>query len=236
MFAIFSRNKRFAPSFARFEFYFGRGILVFYEEYQSANLSFPHPSYGEFDLDDMEDDECLAEFRVKKQDLDTLAEALQIPESFHCKQRSKIDGMEGLCMLLRRFAYPCRHSDMVPRFGRPVPVLSMATNKVLDHIYDTHGHLLTDWNPYLLSAQALEEYAQAISRKGSPLQNCFGFIDGTVRSVCRPGRHQRVLYNGHKRVHSLKYQSIALPNGLIGNLYGPVGMLSFNFTAITKLN
>ena len=211
-------------------------FLVFYEEYQSANLSFPHSSYGEFDLDDMEDDECLAEFRVKKQDLDTLAEALQIPASFHCQQRSKIDGMEGLCMLLRRFAYPCRYSDMVPRFGRPVPVLSMATNKVLDHIYDTHGHLLTDWNPYLLSAQALEEYAQAISRKGSPLQNCFGFIDGTVRPVCRPGRHQRVLYNGHKRVHSLKYQSIALPNGLIGNLYGPVGMLSFNFTAITKLN
>ena len=122
-------------------------------------------------------------------------------------------------MLLRRFADPCHYSDMVPRFGRPVPILSIATNKVLDHIYDTHGHLLTDWNPYLLSARALEEYAQAISRKGSPLQNCFGFIDGTVRPVCRPGKHQRVLYNGHKRVHSLKYQSIALSNGLIGNLY-----------------
>ena len=132
-------------------------------------------------------------------------------------------------MLLRRFAYPCSYSDMVPRFSKPVPVLSMATNTVLDYIYDTHGHLLTDWNPDLLSAQALEEYAQAISRKGSPLQNCFGFIDGTVRPVCRAGRHQRVLYNGHKRVHSLKFQSIALPNGLIGNLYGPVGMLSYIF-------
>lgn len=29
--------------------------------------------------------------------------------------------------------------------------------------------------------------------------------------------------NGHKRVHSLKFQSVALPNGLIGNLYEPVG-------------
>ncbi|XP_068738581.1 uncharacterized protein [Montipora capricornis] len=197
-------------------------FLVLYEEYQPANLIFPHSSYGDFHFDDMEDDECLAEFRVEKKDLETLGEALQIPATFHCQQRSKIDGMEGLCMLLRRFAYPCRYSDMISRFGRPVPVLSMVTNTVLDYIYDTHGHLLTDWNPALLSAQALEEYAQAISRKGSPLQNCFGFIDGTVRPVCRPGRHQRVLYNGHKRVHSLKYQSIALPNGLIGNLYGPV--------------
>ena len=33
---------------------------------------------------------------------------------------------------------------------------------------------------------------------------------------------QRVVYNGHKRVHRLKFQSVALPNGLIGNLYGPV--------------
>ena len=123
-------------------------FLVFYEEYQSANLSFPHSSYGEFDLDDMEDDECLEEFRVKKQDLETLAEALQIPGSFYCQQRSKIDGMEGLCMLLRRFAYPCRYVlGHVPRFGRLVPILSMANNKVLDHIYDTRGYLLTDWNP-----------------------------------------------------------------------------------------
>ena len=124
-------------------------------------------------------------------------------------------------MLLRRSAYPCHYSDMISRFGRPVSVLR---------------HLLTDCNSDLLSTQALEEYAQAISRKGSPLLNCFGFIDGTVHPVCRPVRHQRVLYNGYKRVHSLKYQSIALPNGLIGNLYGPVGMLSFIFLAMTKLN
>ena len=35
------------------------------------------------------------------------------------------------------------------------------------------------------------------------------------------GENQRVVYNGHKRVHSLKFQSVVLPNGLIGNLAGP---------------
>ena len=30
------------------------------------------------------------------------------------------------------------------------------------------------------------------------------------------------MYNGHKRVHALKFQSLALPNGLIGNFYGPL--------------
>ena len=150
-------------------FYFGGRIFSSLRGI-AYQLDFPHSSCCEFDLDDMEDDERVAEFRVKKQDLDTLAEVLQIPASFKCHQRSKIDRMEGLYMLLGRFAYPSSYSDMVPRFGRPVPVLSMATNTVLDYIYDTHGHLLTDWDPDLLSAQAIEEHAQAVSRKGS--RNC----------------------------------------------------------------
>ena len=33
---------------------------------------------------------------------------------------------------------------------------------------------------------------------------------------------QRVLYNGHKKIHSIKFQSVAAPNGSIANLYGPV--------------
>eukprot|EP00794_Sanderia_malayensis_P004490 gene4490-5085_t len=45
-------------------------------------------------------------------------------------------------------------------------------------------------------------------------------MDGTVRSVCRPGTNHRVLYNGHKRVHGDKFQSIAAPNGLCLNLLG----------------
>ena len=42
-------------------------------------------------------------------------------------------------------------------------------------------------------------------RRTTPLTNCWGFIDGTVRPVSKPGMYQRVLYNGHKRVHALKF-------------------------------
>ena len=122
-------------------------------------------------------------------------------------------------MLLKRLAYPSRYSDTVHRFARPVPVLSMITNTVLDYVYDRHGHRLTQWN---------KQYADVISAKGSPLDNCFGFVDGTVRPISRPGQHQRAVYNGHKRVHALKFQSVALPNGLIGNLYGPIGNNNYN--------
>ncbi|CAL8382674.1 unnamed protein product [Gadus morhua 'NCC'] len=50
----------------------------------------------------MKDDECLAEFRVRKADIPLLVEALGIPTEFVCEQRSVVDGTEALCMLLKR--------------------------------------------------------------------------------------------------------------------------------------
>ena len=47
-------------------------------------------------------------------------------------------------------------------------------------------------------------------------------MDGAVRPISRPEENQRVVYNGHKRVHALKFQSLVIPNGLIANLYGPL--------------
>ena len=198
-------------------------FLILYDAYQSKNPDFSYECYAPFSLDDIEPAECKAEFRVEKQDLPRLAEALQLPPTFKCQQRSVCPSMEGLCMVLKRTAYPCRYSDMIPRFGRPVSVLSLITNRVVDYIYETHAHRITQWNRNLLNPNAIQGYAEVISEKGSPLDNCFGFIDGTVWPVSRPRIGQRVVYNGHKRVHALKFQSLALPNGLVGNIFGPVG-------------
>ena len=38
------------------------------------------------------------------------------------------------------------------------------------------------------------------------MRNCWGFIDGTVRSICKPWQHQQEVYNRHKKVHALKFQ------------------------------
>lgn len=89
-------------------------FVVLYE--MSTNPSFPYYEYPRFDLNNMNDAECKAEFRFEKKDLPAIAEALQIPPTFKLDQGSVVDGMEGLCMLLRRLAYPCRCDDMVARF------------------------------------------------------------------------------------------------------------------------
>ena len=76
-------------------------------------------------------------------------------------------------------------------------------------------------NPTILQPAQLQEYANTIHVKGAVPDNCSGFMDGTVRPISRPGEDQRIVYNGHKRVHALK--SVARPNGLIANMYGPMG-------------
>lgn len=198
-------------------------FVVLFDLFESNNPDFPYGKYREFALDEMAESECLAEFRFQKRDVARLADVLNIPQTFRCEQGSTCDGIEGLCLLLRRLSFPCRYGDMIPRFGKPVPVLSMITNTVLDYIYAIHGHRINTWNHNILDPQQLEIYAAAITARGAPLENCFGFIDGTVRPIARPGENQRVLYNGHKRVHAIKFQSVVIPNGLIANMYGPVG-------------
>lgn len=197
-------------------------FAILYSNFWSENPCYPYWEYDSFCLDELDSSECLTEFRVAKEDIPGLALALQIPDKFTCTQGTICSGIEGLCILLKRLAYPCRYFDLIHRFARPVPELCMLSNVVLDWFYDSHGHRLTAWNQDFLSPVFLERYCQAITRMGCPLANCFGFVDGTVRPIARPGKNQRIVYNGHKRVHSLKFQSVAIPNGLIANLYGPV--------------
>ena len=109
-------------------------------------------------------------------------------------------------------------------FWKAPPVLSMIYNEVVQFMYREHGHRVTEWNHAILSPANLQIYAAAVHEKGGPLENCFGFIDGTVRPICRPKKLQRTMYNGHKRLHAMKFQSVSLPNRLIAHLYGPVGM------------
>lgn len=202
-------------------------FLLLSEQFKSKNPDFPYENYLGCELDDMDESESLVEFRFQKRHIPLLADVLQLPDQSWCYQRSVSSGVEGLCILLKRLSYPCRYSDMIAGFSKPVLVLSIVSNHVLYYIYDHHSHRKVSWKQTILSPLTLQECSDATSAKGAVLDNCFGFIDGTVHPICRPGELQRVVYNGHKCVHALKFQCVALPNGLIGNLYGPVGGCSY---------
>ena len=196
--------------------------MLLYDVNSSKNLSLPFWKYDRFSLYDMENDECISEFRFEKEDLFLLHDVLQIPDRITCYNRTVISGIEALCICLKRYAYPCRYLDMIPRLGRPVPELCIINNYTLNFIYDRWNYLLNTMNQAWLSPDCLQLFADTIYAKGAPLDNCRGFIDGTVRPCCRLGINQRIVYNGHKRVHGIKFQSVVTPNGLIASLFGPV--------------
>ena len=98
----------------------------------------------------------------------------------------------------------------------------MITNRLMDYVFNEYSHLLTQLCQPWLSRDRLRHFAATIHDKGAPLENCWGFIAGTVRPLCKPDQNQRILYNGHKRVHGIKFQSVVAPNGLIASLFGPV--------------
>ena len=65
-----------------------------------------------------------------KNDIFRLKDALRIPDVIRTTNRLVVDGIDALCIFLKRFAYPCRYSDMIQRFGRPVLILSMVSNQI----------------------------------------------------------------------------------------------------------
>ncbi|XP_077522953.1 uncharacterized protein LOC144133675 [Amblyomma americanum] len=177
---------------------------------------------GLLNLDTMPDSTFRSHFRFQKADFRTLVNALEVPEYVTSAQGVRVSGREALCICLRRLAYPNRLCDLQEFFGRHYSVISSISNKTMLHIEQRFGSLLDNllchkW----LSTSYLKEMSNAVHLKGAPLDNCWAFIDGTARPICRPSEGQRVYFSGHKRVHALKYQALMCPNGLICQLDGP---------------
>ena len=128
--------------------------------------------------------------------------------------------VEVLCMLLCRFTYPNHYGDLSEMFGHLPDEISWIVSQISVLLYSNYEHVLK-FDDRCLTAGYLEQLAKAVHRKGAPLWWCWGFIDGTVRAICQPEVEQRQVYNGHKHIHALKFQSVITPNGIIVHLSGP---------------
>jgi len=104
-------------------------FVPLYDCYCSKNPDFSYQSHDFFDQENMNSADCKAEFQNEKAHLPHLADGLQIPAVFHCKQISICDGFVGLCVQLMI-------SDMIQHF--PVAVFNLITNEVMDYVYDNH--------------------------------------------------------------------------------------------------
>lgn len=146
---------------------------------------------------------------------------LDLPPTVITGNRLRATAIDAMCIFLRRFAYPNRLLDCMQLFGRPIDELSRIANHVMHHLYIRFHRILDTFDHRRLDSQTLEKFARAVQDRGGALPDTWGFIDGTVRPIARPTRHQRQVYNGHKRVHALKFQSVMTPDGIISHLTGP---------------
>ena len=174
-------------------------LFLLLEEDKKRNTKFPCWNYEKFEMSSWNEDECWTDFRFNHQDLYRSKTALDLPDRMVAYNRQTFKGMEGLCLMLRRLAFPCRFSDLITGYGRHVAQLWIIYNHMIDHIYDTFWHLLKSFDQNWLLRPYLQSFADAIHRAGAPLDNCWGFIDGTLRAIARPEENQRVMYSGHKK-------------------------------------
>ena len=100
-------------------------FCLLYDANRSKNPEFPFEEYGKFDLEEVDNSQSKAEFRFRK-DIPVLAETLGIPETFICSHGSVSDGIEGLCITLKRFSYPCRYLDLIGYRCCGIPARNLA--------------------------------------------------------------------------------------------------------------
>jgi nuclease HARBI1 len=173
-----------------------------------------------FDLESHNTEACEHLFRFRHAEIIAICSNIGVDSNITLKNRCVLPKIEAMCIFLNRLAYPSRLEGMERIFGRQFTVLSRAVKTVMDIIYYRFKHLVSLSTSYV-TPSVLESWMAAIRRKGAPLEFCFGFVDGTVRPICRPSRYQKQAYNGHKRVHALKFQSVSAPDGIIIDLTGP---------------
>ena len=152
-------------------------FIFLYGIHRSKNFDFPYWNYTRFDLNEWTNDECLADFWFHRADVYRLFHALHIPAQITTYNQSLYDGLEAFCVFLKRYAYPCRYSDLVPQFGRPFLELCMMSNSIMNFISENYNYFLNDFNQPRLSPKKLEECSIATHNKGAPLMNCFGSVD-----------------------------------------------------------
>ena len=180
-------------------------------------------------LDNMyTENQCWRAMRFRKSDLPLLKRALRLPDMIRVRSPGEqrrgrhrvFSGMEALVVFLTRLSSSAAWEEHIEFLGgRSRTSYTEVFFWVLDHIYTNYAHCITDitrWSDWAAV------FAQAVTDAGGPAPRTAGFIDGTIRIVCRPSRYQRQAYTGYGRKHGVKFQTVVSPNGMITDLFGPI--------------
>lgn len=200
-------------------------------------------------IDSLKEDTISHYFRFKsKEDLKRLFLGFQFSELYTTRNGHKYFGEEVFLIGLYRLHFPNTTGDVMylEMFGMYHQRVSECFGIFLRHMMLNWSYLLLDNMNYW--RESIPAFSEVIRKTIFRTHNCefepnnfciFGFIDNTMNAMCRPGGGpvndgvnaprndpdlQRAWYNGWKKVHGMKYQTIDLPNGMNFHVYGPVSV------------
>jgi hypothetical protein len=184
-----------------------------------------------------------ATFGFKREDLHRLLGLLEIPPRIWLSNGSVFTNEAVLLFALYRYKSADDILKFISRFGRDPTQLTRVFQWFNTFMLERWGHKLKNnleyWKRFLPS------FAEAIRKKVVQKSNnmlhyeegqfsVLAFTDDNVNHISRPGAGpkfegtrderniQRAFYNGWKKHHGIKWQSIELPNGMSMDLFGPM--------------
>jgi hypothetical protein len=166
----------------------------------------------------LEEPDALNRFRFTIDELKLLVVAFRL-EMYQTVNRVTVSSLFALSLLLRRLTWSLRYSDLSLEFGYDDSSISHHVNHLLLLLVSRYAHQLALWHG--VTRQRVVQYEQAIHQYSPAIRTIWCFLDGTLREIAKPVRHETICYSGYKRVHGFNYQSLVAPDGLIVSLHGP---------------
>ncbi len=148
-------------------------------------------------------------FNLAKVTLKRIIVHLQLPEVIIVPTHAdRVLIVEAICLILHHLSYPCRWFDLQNQFGSALSCIFYYTiHLILQRV--KHGVLF-----FNVSMENLQSFVDVFASHGVPeVIKLFAVIHVKKHNICKPTRHQRSMYSGHKRVHCVKYQTLEAPNG-----------------------
>jgi hypothetical protein len=174
-----------------------------------------------FNLDEKEPYWIKENFRMARQELERTRMLLGIPDKVVTQNRDCCSGSLAFMMLLYKLSWPRRVSDLRDMFGGTKQRLGRIVNEVACFLYRRFHAKMGSLDRDRMNDDYLRMLCGVHFAKNEVMENIWGFIDGTVRPCCRPVRFQKTVYNGHKKVHAIKFQSVVAWDGMIAHMNGP---------------
>ena len=149
-----------------------------------------------------------------------LMQELRIPQMIRTQRHGyRVPGVSAFLLFLLRMAHAQNSVQLMQTFeGSPAyPGDGFLT--VNSHGNSNFLHVLTDLSRW---DDLIPKFSKYIHTRSVYYENALDFIDGKLAKTRRPVRDPTKMYNGLKKHHGLKEQSVAFPNGMFGHFFGPL--------------